>query len=160
MSKFEDVKKMLLQPTNNTNKPVMSDFMAGQLAHQICQLWEPKPNISPYALPSQAYDEYFTPPEPKPDEGRLLKDEEFKMRLREKLSVWRKEWGELKPLYLSEDCAVGDVLSLIQEHEQGVLKQVFEEIEQVFPFISQGQFAERWRTLRQKYLGKMPEEET
>ena len=39
---IEEVKKILLQPTVQTGKPIMNEFAAGQLARQICQLFEPK----------------------------------------------------------------------------------------------------------------------
>jgi len=69
MSKIEEVKKILHGHMDEYWHPIPA------IAKQICQLFEPK--ISPYALPSQAYGEYFTPPEPQPDEGRFLTDEEI-----------------------------------------------------------------------------------
>jgi len=91
MDKIEQVKNILYQYDweNNTKAMIIED---STVATQICQLFEPK--ISPYALPSQAYGEYFTPPEPQPDEGRFLTDEERK--IAGILSEWQaklKEWG-------------------------------------------------------------------
>lgn len=41
MDKEQEVKKILLQPTLLTGKPVMHELMASQFTRQICQLFEP-----------------------------------------------------------------------------------------------------------------------
>ncbi len=41
-----EVKKILLQPTIQTGKPIMNEFAAGQLARQICRLF-PKTEDNP-----------------------------------------------------------------------------------------------------------------
>ena len=75
MSRIEEIKKILADkqvfikayfPTKDALK------YQEELAQQIHQLYEPK--LSPYSLPSDACDKYFTPPEP--DESMLLTDEE------------------------------------------------------------------------------------
>jgi len=76
---IEEVKKLLRQLVAltwvdlNSGEPQGMRGNITEKAQQICQLFEPQ--ISPYALPSQAYDKHFTPPEPKPDSGLLTPEE-------------------------------------------------------------------------------------
>ena len=68
MDKIEEVKKILVDNTYNFtfgDKPIDKNLIGAFLnidkaAQEICQLFELKPKISPFALPSQAYNEYLT----------------------------------------------------------------------------------------------------
>lgn len=158
-NKIEEVKKILLQPTVQTDKPIMGDFPAGQLARQICRLFEQSPQ----------YDISVSSLTAEPDEGMNIPEGTG---LREKMTLIMSQCYtrggsacKLHPVFQPQK-ATAVILQTFTEEvipliEKQARKELIEEIvnkahKHTEDFGGQkiiGFYAEEWQALKEEYLG-------